>query len=424
MLSLCVPSLPTPGREHLSNIKLHPGASVVAFADRSPESCNAARALLGESSDAECYADYRDVLARDDIDIIIIATPNYSHIDVLRDAIPTQKHILCEKPLCTTIEHCWEVLALHDAQPAATRGLLWVGMEYRYMAPLQRIAKELSAGTVGDLRMLTLREHRFPFLVKVDNWNRFNTNTGGTLVEKACHFFDLISYLNNLAPKPGRARALPVGVVAMGGQAVNHLDEVYEDEEADDHPAPRRPDILDHAYVLVEFDNGARACLEMSMFAEASEHQLEVSAVGDAGKLEAFMPGHGDKHVDHTETNVRISRRSEELRSRAWRSSRPPPPEATKGRVKHVAAHPDARIVAAGDHHGSTFVELDWLMHSVRAGASEPHVSIADSVLAIAIGIAAHRSIDTKTRVAMTDVVDMNRITVLLAEHDRAIKDQ
>ena len=38
----------------------------------------------------------------------------------------------------------------------------------------------------------SVREHRLPFLTKVDNWNRFNRNTGGTLVEKCCHFFDLM----------------------------------------------------------------------------------------------------------------------------------------------------------------------------------------------------------------------------------------
>jgi hypothetical protein len=40
--------------------------------------------------------------------------------------------------------------------------------------------------------MLSIREHRFPFLTKVGDWNRFSENTGGTMVEKCCHFFDLM----------------------------------------------------------------------------------------------------------------------------------------------------------------------------------------------------------------------------------------
>ena len=53
-------------------------------------------------------------------------------------------------------------------------------------------------------------------------------------------------------------------VVASGGHDVNHLDEVYDG---------RRADILDNAYVLVDFDNGARALLEICMFAECTKHQ-------------------------------------------------------------------------------------------------------------------------------------------------------
>ena len=56
--------------------------------------------------------------------------------------------------------------------------------------------------------MVAIREHRFPFLVKVDNWNRFTKNTGGTLVEKCCHFFDLMIQATG---------SRPVRVMASGG---------------------------------------------------------------------------------------------------------------------------------------------------------------------------------------------------------------
>ena len=52
--------------------------------------------------------------------------------------------------------------------------------------------EEIHKKTIGELKMLSIREHRFPFLVKVNDWNRFAKNTGGTLVEKCCHFFDLM----------------------------------------------------------------------------------------------------------------------------------------------------------------------------------------------------------------------------------------
>ncbi|KAJ1633530.1 oxidoreductase domain protein [Pavlovales sp. CCMP2436] len=391
---------------------LHPNAVIVAIADPNADSRDRAAQLLGSArKDVDVYESHLPVLARTDIDVLILATPNHTHIEVLRQAIPTGKHVLCEKPLCTSVEHCIEVLNLHEAQPPDRRGLLWVGMEYRYMAPLMRIAHELRSDTVGPLRMLSIREHRFPFLQKVGDWNRFNANTGGTLVEKACHFFDLICYLNNLPSralsKPGRP--MPIAVFATGGQALNHTTERYEQGT---------PDVLDHAYVLLEFENGARASLEMSMFAEASAFQFEVSAVGERGKLEAFMPGHGDKDEDKSLPNVRIGRRSEELTSGEWKSTRPPGPEQTKARVQHVAVHADARIVAAGDHHGSTYIELDCVVRAVAERAKMAHVSVADSILAVAIGMAAHRSIEELRRVPLAELVDVERLRQMLDAHD------
>lgn len=89
------------------------------------------------------------------------------------------------------------------------------------MPPVARLLAEVRKGSVGRVHMVAIREHRFPFLVKVNNWNRFNRNTGGTLVEKCCHFFDLMTLIMGRKPKR---------VLASGSQAVNHLDEVYGEE--------------------------------------------------------------------------------------------------------------------------------------------------------------------------------------------------
>ena len=107
--------------------------------------------------------------------------------------------------------------------------LFWVGLEYRYMPPVTRFIERVQAGETGAVRMMSIREHRFHFLPKVGDWNRFNRNTGGTLVEKCCHFFDLMNLI---------ADSRPVRVMASGAQDVNHLDESYDGEV---------PDILDNA---------------------------------------------------------------------------------------------------------------------------------------------------------------------------------
>ena len=76
------------------------------------------------------------------------------------------------------------------------------------MPPAARFIDEVKTGRVGRLVMLSIREHRFPFLEKVGDWNRFSRNTGGTMVEKCCHFFDLMRLI---------VRAEPVSVFCSGG---------------------------------------------------------------------------------------------------------------------------------------------------------------------------------------------------------------
>jgi len=293
------------------------------------------------------------------VDAIVVCTPNFQHIEVLRLAIPTGKHILCEKPLCTTVKDCEEVERLLE-EHTSTRGIFMTGMEYRWMPPIQRLIRETDAGNLGALHTVTIREHRFPFLVKVDNWNRFNRYTGGTLVEKACHFFDLMRRI---------VRSEPVTIFATGGQAMNHKDEVFEEGQ---------PDIIDHAFVSVEFANGAKAMLDLCMFAE-DEQTEQVTAVCELGKVEARAP----------ESTVRV------LRRRQIRGLGRTPPAPSERGVPEVHSLPVPDDLAkAGFHEGATFFELRAFVDAA-VGRQEVPVTARDGKVAVMMGTAAQESIRT-----------------------------
>jgi myo-inositol 2-dehydrogenase/D-chiro-inositol 1-dehydrogenase len=331
------------GCEHLRNLLALPDAEIVAVADLDDKSRRWARHTLGPDHPAVVGRDISDVLDRG-VDAVVVATPNFTHGSVLAEVFARSRDVavLVEKPLCTTMADCRAV-----ADAAATRaGIVWVGLEYRYMPPVARFLREVNESSVGELRMIFVREHRFPFLAKVGDWNRFNRNTGGTLVEKCCHFFDLM----RLA-----AGSDPVRVFATGGQDVNHLDECYDGEQ---------PDILDNAYVIVDFANGVRGCLDLCMFAESSHNEQELCAVGALGKVEAFVPT----------GVVRVGDR------------------ATREVREIDASHnPDVRY--EGFHHGASYLELAAFAAAVRTGG-EPTVTVDDGAWSVATGIAAHRSID------------------------------
>ena len=329
------------GLEHLRNLALVPDAELVALADPAEESRRWARLAAGEGP--EIYEDYRALLARDDVDAVIIGSPNHTHIDVMRDVFTTAKHVLVEKPLCTTLADAIEVRDRAAKHP----GVVFVGMEYRYMPPVARLIREVHGGAVGRLRMLAIREHRFPFLPKVGDWNRFNRNTGGTLVEKCCHFFDLMNLI---------VGSEPVRVLASGGQDVNHLDERYGGET---------PDILDNAFTIVEYANGVRALLDLCMFAEASRNEQEISATGDSGKLECFVP----------EYSVVLGRR-----------------QPRDVRVETVPV--EKRLLDVGFHHGSTYYEQLAFLDAIKTG-KPPEVDAEQGLRAVALGLAAQESIAT-----------------------------
>ena len=345
------------GREHIANLVRLPGAEVTALADPHPDSLDRAGPMAPE---APRFSDYRDLLDAAVCDAVVIATPNMTHGDVLGDVLGTDLHVLVEKPLCTTVADCRRVI---DAA-AGHRGVVRVGLEYRYMAPFARLIEEVQQGAVGRVRMVSMREHRFPFLPKVGDWNRFAENTGGTLVEKCCHFFDLMNLV-----MPGR----PERIFASGSQAVNHLDERY---------GGRVPDIDDNAYVVVDYDDGARAMLDLCMFAEATHNQQEFSAVGDAGKVEALVP----EHV------VRIGRRGEH----------------SIGAVEVVPTPVEAPY--EGFHHGSSFVEHQRFLEAISAAGNaesrgQSTQALEAAMLCVAMGVAGQQSMATGGPVAIADVL-------------------
>jgi myo-inositol 2-dehydrogenase / D-chiro-inositol 1-dehydrogenase len=349
------------GCEHLRNINALPNAVTVAVADPEPESLKWAADALSGQPPFVSYANHFELLEHEDLDAVVVASPNFTHIDVVRDIfrLRPELHVLIEKPLCTTSWDSAELIKLRNARPEGS-GIVWVGLEYRYMPPAARFLQEIQNGSIGALKMLAIREHRFPFLVKVNNWNRFSKNTGGTLVEKCCHFFDLM----NLA-----VGTKPIRVMASGGQDVNHLDEIYETAEG-----PKRSDILDNAFVIVDYENGVRCMLDLSMFAEGGANEQELVATGDVAKVEAFIPS----------GVVRIGHRGGPLRSNGA--------VASAGIEEFNVGH-DPRVKFDGFHHGASYLEHADFCDTIRAGG-DAKVTLEDGYWSVLVGEAAHQSID------------------------------
>ena len=333
------------GIEHLTNLAITPGAVVTALSDPVATSLGRAKAALGDHADKATVFDSAAALAKSGlVDAVIVASPNYTHRAVLAPLFDAGLAILCEKPLATTIDDARWIVAQAEKAGAP----FWTAMEYRFMPPAAAFIEQVHGGRIGRLQMLSIREHRFPFLEKVGDWNRFNRNTGGTMVEKCCHFFDLMRLIT---------KSEAVRVYCSGAMDVNHLDEAYQGE---------RPDIIDNSYTTVDFANGVRAMLDLSMFAEGAENQEEIAAVGDKARLEVLIPEGAIVY------SPRVGFRS---------------PKAVEREVVHV----DEAALNAGSHHGSTFYEHQRFNAAVR-GEGPVEVTARDGLMAVAIGTAAEIS--------------------------------
>jgi predicted dehydrogenase len=345
------------GVEHLNNLAVTPGAVVTALADPVEESIGWARSALGErAARAAVFADSASLAKSGAVDAVIVASPNNTHRKVLEPLFDARLPILCEKPLATTIDDARWIVDQAKRCPAP----FWTAMEYRYMPPAAEFIAEVHAGRIGTLRMLSIREHRFPFLVKVRDWNRFSRNTGGTMVEKCCHFFDLMRLIT---------KSEAVRVYCSGAMDVNHVDERYGGE---------KPDMIDNSFTTVDFANGVRAMLDLSMFADGAENQEEITAVGDKARLDVLIPS-GDVVY-----SPRVGFRREK-----------------KAERRNVAV--DETALKVGTHHGSTFYEHQKFNAAVR-GVGAVEVTAHDGLMAVAIGTAAEISAREKRVVSMSEL--------------------
>ncbi len=256
----------TIGQEHMYVATLLGRARVHGIYDSQVQSMDSAEKNFKDYSDQSLirYADLASACSDPEVDALMICTPNYTHADVLKVAMRSGKPIFLEKPMATTLVDADAIVKANDAYPS----FIQIGLQYRYKAQYIEAFHEVQQRTsVGVVKTISMSEYRPPFLDKVGQWNKFNQYSGGTLVEKCCHYFDLINLL---------ADAMPVRVYASGGQAVNFLD-----FQKDGVPA----DIDDHAFVIIDYTNGVRANFTLNMFCHDFTEELVVT--GDRGRLVA-----------------------------------------------------------------------------------------------------------------------------------------
>ena len=250
------------GRFHLRRlVSVHPNdIEIVALADPSARERARAEKLI-EGRPVETFEDYRDLLAMDGMHGVVVTTPNDLHAEAATAAMESGRHVLCEKPIATSLEDARRMAEVAER----TDRILMIGFDLRYSKYVHKL-REIVQSDLGRLVSMWCREFRTPFQAKVGGWIQDSRRSGGMLNEKMCHHFDVFNWI---------ADAPPVRVSAFGGNDVVHI-------------INQPVEVMDNAWVLIEYANGVRAMAGVCMFApRMMDRRHEFGFIGDRGILEA-----------------------------------------------------------------------------------------------------------------------------------------
>lgn len=127
---------------HLPGLALCPDAKITALCDSNPEVLERARQQTGVQT---VSTDYREIVTRDDVDAVIIATPNFTHAPIAIAAAKAGKHILCEKPLAMNMSETWKMYVA--AKKAKVRHM--TAFTYRFVPAMRYMTHLVKQGAIG-----------------------------------------------------------------------------------------------------------------------------------------------------------------------------------------------------------------------------------------------------------------------------------
>jgi predicted dehydrogenase len=222
---------------HLPGFAHAPGAKVVALCDSNPAVLERARTATGIDA---VHADYHELIARKDVQAVVIATPNHVHAPIAKAAVAAGKHVLCEKPLA--LSHAEALEMLRAAEAAGVRHM--TAFTYRFVPAMVYVAYLAASGVLG--RIYHVRVQRFQdWGHRALGWRQVQALAGsGELGDMLSHRIDF-------------ALLLAGPITRVVAQTRRFIDD--RDGQASD--------LEDSVGVLADFENGATGVLESTKLA-------------------------------------------------------------------------------------------------------------------------------------------------------------
>ena len=173
------------GRLHAGNVRNSiKGARLAAVADVDQ---NAARSTAG---DAKIYSDYNEMVKDKSVDAILVCTPPFLKMDIVRAAAAVHKHVFCEKPIAVTLEDSDKMKEL-----VGKGGIMFqVGYQRRFDHSYMKARAAVENGTLG--KMLLMKEHNRDPPGPILGWSTNPAKSGGIYLDTTSHDFDAVRWLS------------------------------------------------------------------------------------------------------------------------------------------------------------------------------------------------------------------------------------
>ena len=215
-------------------------AHLTAICDIYPDVIDEAKTKMHGAASAEVHRDYRDLLARSDIDAVLITTPAFLHPEHFEAAVRAGKHVYCEKPAGVTVAGAKQIARVGEqADPAKT---IQFGFQQRFSPEYLTAEKILRDGKVGSVKVMasywvvggppntSTKPFKSPYPKdeqKIRHWYSWTDLSGGPIVEQDCHGIDVMNWFAAARPE----RALGSGFVRYpmpyGDRTSDHHNIIY-----------------------------------------------------------------------------------------------------------------------------------------------------------------------------------------------------
>jgi predicted dehydrogenase len=263
---------------HFFDLPLRPEMTVLVGRDADRAAEAAARLGWAESS-----ADWREVVAREDVDVVDICTPGDSHAEIAIAALRAGKHVLCEKPLANTVAEAEEMAAA--AAAARDHGVrAMVGFTYRRVPAIGLARRLVAEGRIGEVRHVRA-QYLQDWIADPEaplSWRLDKARAGsGALGDIGAHIVDLTQFItgDRIVELAGRLETFVKERPYAAGSTAGSLG-------GGGTSAERGPVTVDDAAsFLATFRSGAMGVFEATRFATGRKNAIRIEVNGSLGSL-------------------------------------------------------------------------------------------------------------------------------------------